>query len=209
MVEPFTVRLIEAFKRAPTLIKLTTIVLTIYLGTFFLLCWLPFPPFSLVALVTFTALGLVGLAFVNLSFAVFTRTQKLSHAAMGLVVVIAVVGAFSLVSWINPVDLWFYRRGGHQKLHSMVDKVLQRNEVLSSKLVSLDHIAGHHDVYGKTNADGSFMVLFHLPSGRQTHGYLYYSGNQMRPKPDQTNRFYLEEIPFRSCRYLTNGWYIW
>jgi hypothetical protein len=199
---------LENVRRIPKLINITALVLAIFWANFFWLCWSPFPPYLLWGVSVVTTLSLVVLFFANL-FAVFGRTQKVSHAAMSLLIAMTILGDIPLFRWIDPGHRWFYRRGGYQELQSKVDKVLQRKERLSSHGSDLADIVGQRHVGGIRNPDGSVLIWFDFRGGGRQLGYLYYSGDQMRPEPGKTNMFFLPETSFQSYRYLTNCWYEW
>ena len=99
---------------------------------------------------------------------------------------------------IDKRHQWFVQE--ERKIYDeMLQKIMQHKSALEAQPRSLQDIVRRPDgVYGRTNPDGSMLVLFPGGEGGSRHGYLYYSGGQLAANPVH------EGEPFIR---LTNGWY--
>jgi len=152
--------------------------------------------------------ALIGLLLVNLAGAVFCSGKRMFHLLLAIFAALAFVGGITMSSLIgNAQARWFLKSGVHE-YDQMVAKVIHEKSLLTSKVCPLDSIVGRSGVWGQTNEDGSVLITF-AGIGTYMRSYrLYYSGNRMETRPDDTNIFYFPELPSNLYVRITNNWYV-
>jgi hypothetical protein len=196
-------------KSRNVVIDITASALTIYIVSYLLLGLSQLRPPLIYLLVGFVGFLLVLLFFLNLCFAVLHSNQRTAHIIMILTMIVTAVWLMPLYGkWtLNKQRRWFFQ-SGLQIYGRMVDQIVQSKAMLTSTNSALDYIVGCSDVYGKTNADGSLIVMFYRASFlRRDHVYLYYSGSNRIVNPIDKNTFSFPYIYGHFYYHLTNDWY--
>jgi hypothetical protein len=148
----------------------------------------------------FAAFGSGLILFVlNVLMLALLRGRRLVHG----VFVLLVVAAFALFDTARNLHIdrrhqWF-AKNGIASYEAMAQKVIQHREALHQEPSDLKDLVGRPEgVYGRSNADGSLLILFPGGEGGPRHGILYFSGGVLATNPVHAGEPII---------HLTNGWH--
>jgi amino acid transporter len=196
-------------KSQGTVINITISCLIMFLVSCILLVLSVPPPSFTYFFLGVSGVSLVLLLFLNLGFALFCSKRRIKHITIASLVGLTFCVVFPLcVKWAGNREYQWFMRTGMQTYDTMVDNINRNKSHLTAWAGPLDDIAGRAHVYGRANADGSISIWFQGRANYLRAGYLYYSGNQLRLKPGETNGYFFEDNPNDHPYYhLTNNWY--
>lgn len=132
-------------------------------------------------------------------FMVFAKGVRLVHAILGAALVFCLLFSFWANQWHAETRRRHFLHKEMPVFQKIVERVKGNRGSLSSQPRQLNGIAEQQIVVSaSTNLDGSLVIRFPDPEAGPRHGYLYYSGDQLKVEPGDADV---------QVYHLTNGWY--
>jgi hypothetical protein len=195
-------------KSNSSLVRITSFFAAVSLVSNICLHAFAFPPAITYWIMGGTAVVLIGLFLVNLALAVFYSGRRISHLLLAVLVAVVFVGGMAISSLIGDAQARWFLTIGKQQYEAMVAKVNREKSSLNSESRPLDSIVGRTGVWGRTNEDGSVLIIFQGVDTYMRSHRLYYSGNRMKTQTNNSNIYFFPDNPNNLYVRITNDWYV-